>query len=387
VALTPLDEALRHQLATTFDHAGTSDPRFFDRYWFAAYDPEGHCPLVNVGIGSYLNMNVLDGFVAFVAGTTQHNLRLSSALRPGLFTADPFVLELGPLRLQVVEPFRHLKLDLDRNSSGLSAGLDWRASSPPHEESPVFGRRHGRVSQSYCRYNQVGTVDGWIELDGERHDVDRWWGGRDHSWGVRADVAGGEPITGDADHTAASARGVWSWLTFSTPRVSGHVQVRTAEDGSEHHEAALWFARDRDDVVVTSRTVELEYELHPGTRLFSRATYLVASAGAEWRIELAPIGRALVMRGMGYSMGYADGRGFGVWRGAAHEEHDRYDLRDVEAVVHPDGRIERPYHRDCAVAVHVVEPDGTVSDGTGHCAVLVLGPLPVTSRRRARGGA
>ena len=48
--LSPLDETLHHQLSTTFDHAGTSDPRFFDRYWFAIYDPEGSEPAINTGL-------------------------------------------------------------------------------------------------------------------------------------------------------------------------------------------------------------------------------------------------------------------------------------------------------------------------------------------------
>ena len=36
-----MDDTLWHQLPTTFDHVGTSDPRFFDRFWFAATDPAG----------------------------------------------------------------------------------------------------------------------------------------------------------------------------------------------------------------------------------------------------------------------------------------------------------------------------------------------------------
>ena len=36
--LTTLDDSPWHQLPTTFDHVGTSDPRFFDRLWFAASD-------------------------------------------------------------------------------------------------------------------------------------------------------------------------------------------------------------------------------------------------------------------------------------------------------------------------------------------------------------
>ena len=39
--LGPLDDTLWHQIAEPFEHVGTSDPRFFDRYWFAIYDPPG----------------------------------------------------------------------------------------------------------------------------------------------------------------------------------------------------------------------------------------------------------------------------------------------------------------------------------------------------------
>jgi len=34
--LTPLDDSPWHQLPTTFDHVGSSDVRFFDRFWFSA---------------------------------------------------------------------------------------------------------------------------------------------------------------------------------------------------------------------------------------------------------------------------------------------------------------------------------------------------------------
>ena len=61
--LSGLDETLRHQLPTTFDHVGTSDPRFYDRYWFCCYDPAGELAVIS-GMGLYNNMNVLDGFVA-----------------------------------------------------------------------------------------------------------------------------------------------------------------------------------------------------------------------------------------------------------------------------------------------------------------------------------
>ena len=58
--LTPLDDTLCHQLPTTFDHVWTSDPRWFDRYWFAIYSKDGSVA-IQITMGAYRNMNVLDG--------------------------------------------------------------------------------------------------------------------------------------------------------------------------------------------------------------------------------------------------------------------------------------------------------------------------------------
>jgi hypothetical protein len=37
VMLTPQDDFLGHQLPTTFDHVGTSDVRWTERYWYTAH--------------------------------------------------------------------------------------------------------------------------------------------------------------------------------------------------------------------------------------------------------------------------------------------------------------------------------------------------------------
>src|SRR3990172_8289445 len=101
--LTKLDESLRHQIASTFDHAGTSDHRFFDRYWFGAYDPAGRMALA-CGIGQYLNMNGQAGFAAIQVpraggGVDQYNFRLSRGLRPNVDDAA-----VGPLSFEFLEP-------------------------------------------------------------------------------------------------------------------------------------------------------------------------------------------------------------------------------------------------------------------------------------------
>ena len=79
--LTPLDDSLWHQIASPFENVGTSDHRFFDRMWFAVYDPAGSGAL-QFTIGVYNNMNVIDGGFVVIRDATQYNLRTSRSLRP-----------------------------------------------------------------------------------------------------------------------------------------------------------------------------------------------------------------------------------------------------------------------------------------------------------------
>src|SRR4051794_29080660 len=104
--LTPLDDTLWHQLPTTFDHVGTSDPRFYDRYWFAVYEPGGAAAL-QLTVGAYSNMNVLDAGFVVVRGHQQHNLRVSRSLRPR------FEPVCGPISVTVRQPLERFGLVVD----------------------------------------------------------------------------------------------------------------------------------------------------------------------------------------------------------------------------------------------------------------------------------
>src|SRR5262249_43338607 len=103
--LTPMDDTLWHPLPTTFHPVGTSDPPCCDRYWFAATDPAGGGTL-QLTLGAYQNMNVLDGGFVAIDGVTkrQHNVRASRSLRPR------YAPVCGPLRVDVLEPLERFRL-------------------------------------------------------------------------------------------------------------------------------------------------------------------------------------------------------------------------------------------------------------------------------------
>lgn len=172
--LTPLDDTLWHQLPTTFDHVWTSDPRFFDRYWFAIYSGDGRAA-VQVTMGAYRNMNVLDGGVEVVVGGEQTNLRVSRSLNGSVDTV------CGPLRVRPIEPLKSFEIEIAPGDHSSSGRIIWECVEPAREEHPHYERLHGRTVEDYRRFDQIGVASGELVVGRERLRIDRWWSCRDHS--------------------------------------------------------------------------------------------------------------------------------------------------------------------------------------------------------------
>ena len=363
--LGPLDDTLWHQIAEPFEHVGTSDPRFFDRYWFAVYDPAGQAA-VQFTMGSYNNMNVIDGGVVMVRGGTQHNLRASRALRPR------FEPEVGPMRVEPTVPLEELRVILAPGDHAIACDLVWRAELAPEIEKPHVERERGRVAQDYQRFNQVGVVDGWIDVGGERLGVDRWWGGRDHSWGVRPAMGIPEPVTGPPRrHSEAGT--LFYFLFFSTNRRAGHVQIM--ERGAERvYLTGLIRDRDAPDVDHHVTTAELSLDFFADTRRFSSADMAVTlDDGRSLRLHSVPLGSAVAMAGLGYSGGWNDELGLGVYRGESYVEHETWDVSHPADVVPASGEAFTPMHRIAPVTVTTDDP---VETGTGSLTMIANGRLP-----------
>ena len=197
--LTPQDDLIGHQSATTFDHVGTSDPTWMERLWYTGHPLAGGEIIFDIGLGYHPNRNVMDVFAGVAtgprAGGVQHNFRASRHARP-----NPLETAVGPLRIEVLEGLRRHRLRLEPNASGVSFDLEFVASMNPHEEHPHFRRRQGRVTEDMARVQQLGRYRGFIEAGGTRHEVtpETWWGQRDHSWGLRAEMRTDEthpPVT------------------------------------------------------------------------------------------------------------------------------------------------------------------------------------------------
>jgi hypothetical protein len=361
--LTGLDDSLWHQLPTTFDHVGTSDPRFFDRLWFAASDRQGKSAL-QFTLGVYQNMNVVDGGFVFILDGKQHNLRVSRQLRPIYETA------CGPLKIEIVEPMKHVRLHIAHD--GLRGVLDWTATLPPQEEKQHFKRLHGRLLEDYARYDQIGACSGHIEVAGRRVALDDWWACRDHSWGVRERVGIPEPRTGEVPPPAG---GLFAFLFYSTETRGGHVQVANGSDGSRYLSAAI-LDRATGATAIAGESAEVfaEFIDDARPRRMRRASFAIRSkTGETARIEVEAEGPAVAMQGLGYG-GYRDGLGLGVWRGIQHLETETWDVSHPAEVTYPDGTTGRPVHRIQPVRVTQYDSAGT-SRGHGSLTFIAEGNL------------
>ena len=364
--LTALDDTLWHQLPTTFDHVWTSDPRFFDRYWFAIYSGDGRVA-IQITMGAYRNMNVLDAGAVMVVDGKQYNLRVSRSLDGSVETV------CGPVRIRPIEPLKSFDIIIEPGKGTLHGRIRWDCVEPAREEHPHYTRLQSRTVEDYRRFDQIGQASGHLEIDGKRIEIDKWWSCRDHSWGVRRGMGIPEPVTGPKV-TLAEKGHVMSFLFFSTTSMSG----------------TLLFQRRGDDVpyttgVVTMRDtgesfhvadIALDVELHEGTRRFRRASVVAVFDGGK-RLELAleAQGAAIAMQGLGYSGGYSDGRGLGAWRGEACQESDVYDVSHPSKVIYPGGREKEHWHRIQPVAINATL-DGDTSSGTGSMTLTIAGRLP-----------
>ena len=364
--LTSLDDSLWHQLPTTFDHVGTSDPRFFDRYWFAFYAPDGSAA-AQVTMGAYRNMNVLDAAAVMIVDGRQYNVRASREL------GREIVPRCGPLGVEVVEPLQRFALNVDAGTH-LQGQVHWTARVPPHEERPHFQRQRARVTEDYQRFDQIGVATGGLEVAGTRIDINGWWACRDHSWGVRPRMGIREPATGAPE--PLEHRGyVLAFLFFSTDTLAGHVLLSGREGEARYTTGAVRAIASGREWSISSAA--LAVTVHAGTRRFRSATLSTQlDDGRELVFVAQANGAAIAMQGLGYSGGWDDRGGLGVWRGAEHVETDVWDVSAPARIVYPDGKSNEHWHRIQPVTVAARWGNGTTSDGYGSMTLVLSGHLP-----------
>src|SRR5262245_32454132 len=178
--LSRLDDYPIHQTPEPIAHPASSDRNVYDRTWFNGYSADGSA-YFGLGIAVYPHRRVLDcAFSVTEVGGRQHAF-FASRLAP----LERTEMEVGPFRLEVVEPLRRARVILAENETGLSCDLTFSTRTSAIQEARQVLWDGTRRVMDASRFAQFGRWSGEVAHPDGSWSVDDWYGTKDRSWGVR----------------------------------------------------------------------------------------------------------------------------------------------------------------------------------------------------------
>jgi hypothetical protein len=369
--LVPADETFNHQITQTFATVAQSDRSWTEKVCAMAAPRDGSIQLA-FGMGKYANRGVLDAYAGVSRGVEQWTVRASRRLWP-----DVEATAVGPIRYDVVEPLRQVRFSLAPNDV-VPISFEWTFTSavPAALEQPEHHRsRDGlRLDADIVRYHQIGTAAGWVDVGGERVDLDddTAVSTRDHSWGVRYMVGAPLDDVEDPARPAGVATTVM-WCPVLCEREDGsryglHWYYQRhgfggwerveLQGGVEHPDGR----RETFVALVPSLRVRDD-----NRRLLGADLSFTTAAGETRPITVTPLGDTGFHLGAGLYFGLDD-HWHGQWRGDLH-----VDGEHVDDCSDPDTARRIHQMRDCLVRVD--DPAGG-GMGWGNLQSILAGPHP-----------
>jgi hypothetical protein len=295
MSLSPLDDYPVHQAAEVMRHPATSDRNFYDRYYFNAHPCSGDAALI-IGLGQYPNLGVADGFALLRRGDRHQVVRASRELG-----TDRMDTTTGPLRVEVLEGLKRLRVVLEPNEFGLDFALTWEGAVPAQLEPRHVLRSQEHAVFDAIRMTQTGTWQGHINDNGEEITVTpgQWWGARDRSWGVRPV---GEPVPpGIKSKNPPQFYWMYSPMQFGDFSVLAILQEDS--DGNRLLEGAVRVWADPARPVEHLGRPDYRPSFAPGTRHIQSAVLAFNPPGsAPFQVTVTVLLPVSLMAGTGYGL-------------------------------------------------------------------------------------
>jgi len=354
--LNRLDDYPIHQAPVPVAQAGSSDANFYDRYFFNGYSRSGDL-FFAAALGLYPNRRVMDASFSIVRDGVQTSVH-ASRLAPGERTET----EVGPIRVEVEDPMRVLRVVLGKNEAGVEGELVFTACADAIEEPRTTRLNDGRVFMDSTRFTQFGTWSGELLLDGQRIEVDddTVLGCRDRSWGIRP-VGERAPVA--APGLPPQVYWVWAPIHFDDQCVLlGTFQDETGHPWHTNGARVPTWASQVDANLGARASVEVlhqpqhDIDFAPGTRR-SRAAR-IGFEGVE-PIVLEPI-LDFQMLGIGY---LSPEWGHGMWKGEEAVGVERWEVAGLDPL------DPRHIHVQQVVRAKMGE-----REGIGVLEQLIIGP-------------
>lgn len=381
--LTAADELFNHQIVNTHAAVGMPDRAWTEKAWFTLMRKDAQLQ-VNFGLGKYANRNLMDGFAGIQRGTQQRTVRASRVLASNLDEVS-----VGPLGYEVVTPFKEIRLTLAENSAQpVRFELTFHATMPAFFENRDVVVHGGRTASDVIRYHQAGTVSGWIEIDGERIEVNPkdWFGFRDRSWGIRehvgldpSDLVPGNLGTanGSTGGNKAGSAYHFNWLVSKIDRPDGtsydlaYYFRDFGGDGPPQFFCGYINESDGRQTPILHLYPEIDYRQSDRGAMRGRVSALLAGKGKEM------VERVFDIEVINPEMGFRLLPGmYGEWKGQLHGSYKGENFLDGECIddVNDPAKLVETYRwqiRDRPIRIR--EGDNA---GYGDMESIILGDYP-----------
>jgi hypothetical protein len=337
--LSRFDDHPIHQTAEPIAHPASSDRNVYDRYWFNGYAKDGEF-YFGIGAALYPNRGIMDCGVSIVRDGEQHAFHASRRL-----PKEPSQVEIGPFRIDVLDPMRRLRVVLAPNETGIECELEFAARTGAIQEGRQTLRRGERVVMDVTRFAQFGRWQGQLRAGGRTLAVERRrvFGTKDRSWGIRPL---GEPESGGAPH-AVAPQIFFLWAPLHWKDRCTHFGVfEDAEGFMWHRDAAILPVYDSPDEIPGTEDpgerrlagCEHEIEYVPGTRRARRARIaLLEKDGARHEIDLEAL-LCFRMKGIGY---LHPSWGHGVWKGELAMAGESWKCDELDPMAFENQHIQQ----------------------------------------------
>jgi len=355
--LTKGDDYPIHQAPVPIAYAGT-DRNFYDRYFFNGYPQDagdvggdGHFA---VAFGVYPGHNIMDASFCVIVDGVQKNLHASKVM-----DMERLDTQVGPVRIDIVEPLQVLRVRVDDNAHGITADVTFTGRTQAIEEPRFIHRVGPRTVMDYTRLTQNGTWDGWIEVHGRRFEVSapRYRGTRDRSWGIRpvgaADI---QPVA-----PPAAPQFYWLWCPLNFDDLISLYHINADAQGHPWNTNAVICAVGGAPVDYPHCASRVTFK--PGTRHAAACTLTLRGHDGDTVITIDPH-YTFYMQGLGY---VGSTWAHGTHKGALETGYDEIVLADAPAL-----SFEH-LHIQAFSSATMTTPDGTVRQGQGVLEQLIIG--------------
>ncbi len=302
--VSALDDFAIHQAPELLTTVATTDPNFFERFYFNLFSHSGDLLMI-VGLGQYPNRGLMDAYAIAIRRDVQHSLR-SSVVSDG----DRLITCAGPLGIEILAGTRTVNVRADAVAgSPIEFDLTWTADIAPYLEERTHAKVGPRTTDDGQRFVQTGRWNGSLRVADEEFTVtpEFFWGGRDRSWGLRR-LADSVPVV-----PAPRASGI-SFFTWSPMQFEDYTILYSSfEDaaGVPQRRSAHRVGRLPDTEIADLGPTDHRLEFLSGSRRLAGGSVLFESSYPDVQIE----GLTRLCLDMGTGYGQSDPWQHGSYRG------------------------------------------------------------------------